>query len=181
MHLQAFWTRTSDSWGMWGGTQARQLQEGRVPRDSATACFMALPADKLCGIQPPPPGLPPQVSELDLQLQPADSNRDMSTASGESVPCFTQPLQEYCVVHYTSLQTELLPNETTRPISHIVAWGNVVVKALCYKPESRGFQTRWAEWICSIYLILSATLGPGVHSASNRNEYQKQENNVSGE
>jgi hypothetical protein len=29
------------------------------------------------------------------------------------------------------------------------------------------------------YLILSATLGPGVHSASNRNEYQKQKN-VSG-
>jgi hypothetical protein len=26
----------------------------------------------------------------------------------------------------------------------------------------------------SIYLILSAALAPGVHSASNRNEYQKQ-------
>jgi hypothetical protein len=33
----------------------------------------------------------------------------------------------------------------------------------------------------SIYLILLATLGPGVYSASNRNEYQKQKNNVSGE
>jgi hypothetical protein len=32
-----------------------------------------------------------------------------------------------------------------------------------------------------IYLILPAALGPEVHSASNRNEYQKQENNVSGE
>jgi hypothetical protein len=32
-----------------------------------------------------------------------------------------------------------------------------------------------------IYLILSATLGPGVYSASNRNEYQKQKDNVSGE
>jgi hypothetical protein len=33
-----------------------------------------------------------------------------------------------------------------------------------------------------IYLILSATLGPGVYSASNRNEYQKHKNNnVSGE
>jgi hypothetical protein len=28
-----------------------------------------------------------------------------------------------------------------------------------------------------IYLILPATLGPGVQSASNRNEYQKQKNN----
>jgi hypothetical protein len=33
----------------------------------------------------------------------------------------------------------------------------------------------------SIYLILPTVLGPGVHSASNRNEYQKQNNNVSGE
>jgi hypothetical protein len=32
-----------------------------------------------------------------------------------------------------------------------------------------------------IYLILPATLSPGVYSASNRNEYQKQKNNVSGE
>jgi hypothetical protein len=28
--------------------------------------------------------------------------------------------------------------------------------------------------IFSIYLMLPAALGPGVHSASNRNEYQKQ-------
>jgi hypothetical protein len=33
----------------------------------------------------------------------------------------------------------------------------------------------------SIYLILPATLGPGVYLASNRNEYQKQKNYVSGE
>jgi hypothetical protein len=30
----------------------------------------------------------------------------------------------------------------------------------------------------SIYLILPAALGPGVYSASNRDEYQKHENNV---
>jgi hypothetical protein len=33
----------------------------------------------------------------------------------------------------------------------------------------------------SIYLILPAALGPGLYSASNRNEYQKKKNNVSGE
>jgi hypothetical protein len=33
----------------------------------------------------------------------------------------------------------------------------------------------------SIYLIPSTALAPGVYPASNRNEYQKQENNVSGE
>jgi hypothetical protein len=33
------------------------------------------------------------------------------------------------------------------------------------------------EWVFSVYLILSAALGPGIYSASNRNVYQKQENN----
>jgi hypothetical protein len=49
-----------------------------------------------------------------------------------------------------------------------------VVETLCYKPQSRGFETRWGEWIFWIYLILPAALDPGVHSASNRNEYQEQ-------
>jgi hypothetical protein len=31
----------------------------------------------------------------------------------------------------------------------------------------------------SIHLILPAAIGPGVYSASNRNEYQKKKNNVS--
>jgi hypothetical protein len=38
------------------------------------------------------------------------------------------------------------------------------------------------EVIFKIYLILPAALGPGVYSASNRNEYQEHKNNnVSGE
>jgi hypothetical protein len=55
--------------------------------------------------------------------------------------------------------------------------GRVVVKALCYKPEGRGFDI---QWIYSIFQMLSAALGPGFYSASNRNEYQKQKNNVLG-
>jgi hypothetical protein len=49
--------------------------------------------------------------------------------------------------------------------------GNVLVKALYYNPEDRGFVNRWSEWIFPIYLILPAALGMGVYSASNRNEY----------
>jgi hypothetical protein len=60
--------------------------------------------------------------------------------------------------------------------------GSVVVKALCYKPEGRGFKTQCNELFFSIYLILPAAIGPAVHSASNRNEYLKQKKkNVSGE
>jgi hypothetical protein len=58
--------------------------------------------------------------------------------------------------------------------------GNLVVKALCYKPEGHGFKTRRGVYNFSIYLILPAALDPGVHSACNRNEYQKHKNNVSG-
>jgi hypothetical protein len=58
------------------------------------------------------------------------------------------------------------------------AHGGVVVKAQCYKLEGHRFETQQREFF-SIYLILPAALGPGVHSASNRNEYHKQKNNVS--
>jgi hypothetical protein len=37
------------------------------------------------------------------------------------------------------------------------------------------------NYFLSNYLILSAALDSGVYSASNRNEYQKKKNNVSGE
>jgi hypothetical protein len=51
-------------------------------------------------------------------------------------------------------------------------------EALYYKPEGRGFETRLGERTFSIYLF---PFGPGVYSASNRNEYQKQKICVSGE
>jgi hypothetical protein len=59
--------------------------------------------------------------------------------------------------------------------------GSVVIETLSHKPEGCGFQTQLGEWIFSIYLILPAALTPGVYSASNRNEYHKENNNVSGE
>jgi hypothetical protein len=58
--------------------------------------------------------------------------------------------------------------------------GSVVVKALCYKPEVRDPMRR-IIFFFSIYLNIPTALGPGVYSASNRNEYQKQKNNVTGE
>jgi hypothetical protein len=60
-------------------------------------------------------------------------------------------------------------------------YGSVMVKVPCYKPEGRGFETRWGEWFLSSSLILPVALGPGIYSAYNRNEYQKHKNNVSGE
>jgi hypothetical protein len=51
--------------------------------------------------------------------------------------------------------------------------GSAVVKALCYKPEDREFETQWDDFF-SVYLILPVALGSVIHTASNRNEYQKQ-------
>jgi hypothetical protein len=62
------------------------------------------------------------------------------------------------------------------------AHSRIVVKALCYKPEGRGFDTRWGDFFFFyIYPIPTAALGPGIYSASNRNEYQQHKNYVSGE
>jgi hypothetical protein len=59
------------------------------------------------------------------------------------------------------------------------AYISIVVEALCCKPEGLVFETQ--SWInFAIYLILPGTLGAGVFSATNRNEYQEQKN-VSGE
>jgi hypothetical protein len=52
----------------------------------------------------------------------------------------------------------------------IIIMGSVVIKALGYKAEGRGFETPCGE---ILNVILPVALGPGVYSASNRNEYRK--------
>jgi hypothetical protein len=55
---------------------------------------------------------------------------------------------------------------------------SVMVKALCYKPEGRGFETGRNELFLLNFLVLPAALGPAAYSVYNRNKYQKQKNNV---
>jgi len=50
--------------------------------------------------------------------------------------------------------------------------GDVVVKALRYKPVGRGFDSRWCHWNFSVTYSFRSHYGPEVDSASNRNEYQ---------
>jgi hypothetical protein len=47
-----------------------------------------------------------------------------------------------------------------------------VVVALRYKPAGRGFDSRWCHWYFSVTYSFRSHYGPGVDSASNRNEYQ---------
>ena len=48
-----------------------------------------------------------------------------------------------------------------------------LVEALRYKPEGRGFVSRWCHWNFSLTQTFRSHYGPGVDSASNRNEYQE--------
>jgi len=48
-----------------------------------------------------------------------------------------------------------------------------LVEALRYKPEGRGFVSLWCHWNSSFTLSFRPHYGSGVHSASNRNEYQE--------
>jgi hypothetical protein len=57
------------------------------------------------------------------------------------------------------------------------SWGTLLVaqlvEALRSKPEGRGFDSRWCHWNFSLKQSFRPHYGPGVDSASNRNEYQK--------
>jgi len=49
-----------------------------------------------------------------------------------------------------------------------------VVKVLCYKSEGRWFDFRCCHWNFSLTIkSFRSHYGPGVDSASNRNEYQE--------
>ena len=48
-----------------------------------------------------------------------------------------------------------------------------LVEALRYKSEGRGFDSRWYNWNFSLPYSFRLHHGPGVDSASNRNEYQE--------
>ena len=47
-----------------------------------------------------------------------------------------------------------------------------LVEALHYKPEGRGYDSRWCHWNFSLTKSFRSHYGPGVDSACNRNEYQ---------
>ena len=54
--------------------------------------------------------------------------------------------------------------------------GHAVVQwfeALRYKSEGHGFNPRWCHWNFSLTYSFRPHCGPGVDSASNRNEYQE--------
>jgi hypothetical protein len=85
-----------------------------------------------------------------------------------------------CVVAVYCLNRRHVTSATVKFEWELVSDKSGVAEALCYNQKvtrSRPDQVN----TFSIYLILPAALGPEIHSASNRNEYQQQKSNVSGE
>ena len=50
---------------------------------------------------------------------------------------------------------------------------DLLVEALHYKPEGRGFDSRWYHWNFELTYSFRPHYGPEVDSASNINEYQE--------
>ena len=48
-----------------------------------------------------------------------------------------------------------------------------LVEALRYKPEGRGFDSRWCHWNFSLTYSFRSHYGPKADSVSNTNEYQE--------
>jgi hypothetical protein len=58
-------------------------------------------------------------------------------------------------------------------ISSLGGGGTLLVEALRYKPEGRGFDSRWGHFYFSLTYSFQPHYGLGVDSASNRNKYQE--------
>ena len=89
-------------------------------------------------------------------------------------------LSEYlnCVppLFYTTHSINLLRILATDLQQIILVMGHAasqLVEALRYKPEGRGFDSRWCHCNFSLTQSYRPQYGPGVDSASERNEYQK--------
>jgi hypothetical protein len=84
-------------------------------------------------------------------------------------------LRDWLELLGTAWEMKTLPTFT---LGHLYQWRH----AVAYYATSRKVAVSRPDEVngfLKIYLILPAALGPGVHSASNRNEYRKQKNNVS--
>jgi hypothetical protein len=86
-------------------------------------------------------------------------------------------IQYKCIIGLNYLAIYFFNNKVnTISVGHSVAWW---LRRYATSRKVAGLRTDEVITFFSIYLILPASLGAGIYSASNRNEYQKQKNDVS--
>ena len=74
------------------------------------------------------------------------------------------------LVRFHATHLNVIPFKTIRKVWHAIAQ---LVETLRYKPEGRGFDSRWCHLNFSLTQSFRPHYGLGVDSASNRNEYQE--------
>ena len=72
-----------------------------------------------------------------------------------------------------NIKTSTYISKYTSPKRFLGDRGSTVVKVLCYKSEGRWFDSGWFHWNFLLTYSFRLHYGPGVHLASNRNEYQE--------
>jgi hypothetical protein len=77
-----------------------------------------------------------------------------------------------CVLH-TACSDELKYVITSVYLCYLTTSVAQLVEALRNNPEGRGFDSRWSHWNFSVTKYFRSHCGPGVDSASDRNEYQE--------
>ena len=87
----------------------------------------------------------------------------------------TELTTEYTLNHYDfpSIQFTCLTTYFPTLRSSYGDRGSSVDKALCYKSEGRWLDPSWCHWNFSLTKSFRLHCGPGVDSASNRNDYQE--------
>jgi len=97
----------------------------------------------------------------------------MSSKSSCTHIIFTLSAAPFC--HYLSYLSYLFCSsnvELSMALTVCGDRGSTVVKVLRYNSEGRWFDPSWCQWIFIDIKSFRSHNGPGVDSASNRNEYQ---------
>jgi hypothetical protein len=117
---------------------------------------------------------------VELTIPCADSFRFSESLISSSNPLPSRGSPSFLIVlardlYWTLPRVFCIQSTSSLLSSSYILRGSLVVKALCYNPESRRLENRRGnQFFFSIYPILSVALEPGVYSVSKRNtETQK--------
>jgi hypothetical protein len=105
----------------------------------------------------------------------ASSGRPYCTHSHICYVCDAETTIKF-YIKYLRIKCYVLNISIKHKIWYVLIWRHAVaqlVEALCYKPEGRGVDSRCSHWNFSLTYSFRPHCGPGVDSASNRNECQE--------
>ena len=97
--------------------------------------------------------------------------RSCHTSAQDTAPFYPQPPSFTRTVSFTAVPSGLAVFSTATGAARGYGVAQLI-ETLRYKPEGRGFHSRWCRWNFSL-TSFRPHCGPGFDSASNRNEHQE--------